>query len=71
MALPKGVVIKFEARGGKHHFFQFSFICDRAAADKKVEKTDQNSTLRSSNIARQSSRFTYISSKTGPLNKQL
>ena len=30
--------------GGKHHFFSFH-ICDRAAEDKQVEKTDQNPTV--------------------------
>ena len=28
-------------------FFSFHIICDRAAAVKQVEKTDQNPTLRS------------------------
>ena len=36
--------------GGEHHFLSFN-ISDRAAADKQVEKTDQNTTLHSRDIA--------------------
>ena len=32
--------------GGKRHFFSFH-ICDRAAEDEQVEKTDQNPTMHS------------------------
>ena len=32
--------------GGTRHFFSF-YICDRAAEDEQVEKTDQNSNMHS------------------------
>ena len=40
--------VKAREEGGKNNFLSFHIIiCDRAAADKQVEKTDQNPTLRS------------------------
>ena len=47
-----------EGGGVKRNFFSFH-ISDRAAEDEQVEKTDQNPTMHSWDIARQSLRFTY------------